>query len=348
MFSSYNYNDKAERHSFDINNLDLAIINSIRRVILSEIPVIGFYGEDHPTITIPFNSGPLHNEFMIHRIGLIPLNITEEITENYEDEDYKFELNIENNGNTTINITTADFIGSYKDKKLSKDELNKIFPANKYTKSNILITRLRPNEHLHITANAIKRTGKLNASFSPVSLANFYYIQDPKIASTKDNILDKERSYYKNEFGEPTNINFQIESINGLSYKYLFKKAINIIIEKLENLILNLNEDKILIEPVHNCENSFNFQIENEDDTLGNLIQSLLHNKYIRDNNKYKSYDCTYMGYICPHPLINRLIIRVSLSISDSKIYKQFLIDNSKDIIKIMEDIKTEWIAFSK
>ena len=346
MFSSYNYNDKAERHSFQINKVDLAIINSIRRIILSEIPVVGFYGEEEPTVEIPFNTGPLHNEFMIHRLGLIPLHITEAITESYEDGDYKFEFNIENKSNETINVTTADFKGTYKDTELTKQELSKIFPVNKISKSNILITRLRPNEHLHVIATAIKRTGKTNASFSPVSLSNFYFIEDSK--QKKDNILDKQRAYLKDEYGEPTTINFQIESINGLSYKYLFRKSIDIIIEKLENLITNLNEDKIPIEAVSSCENSFNFLIENEDDTLGNLIQSLLHNKYIRDNKKYKTYDCSYVGYICPHPLISRLIVRFSLSTDNTKVYKEFFIDNCKEIIKIMQGIRTEWNKFSK
>lgn len=346
MFSDYNYNNIADTHSFQINNLDLAIINSIRRIILSDIPVIGFYGEEEPTIEILFNTGPLHNEFMIHRIGLIPLHISEVITENYEDGDYKFEFNIENKTNETINITTADFKGTYKEIELKKEELAKIFPSNKISKSHILITRLRPNEHLHVIATAIKRTGKTNASFSPVSLSNFYFIEDPK--EKKDNILDRQRGYYKNKFGDPTVINFQIESINGLSYKYLFRKAIEIIIEKLENLIINLSEDKILIEPVLSCEKSFNFQIDNEDDTLGNIIQSLLHNKYVRDNNKYKTYECTYVGYICPHPLINRLIVRFSLTTDDTTIYKQFFIDNCKEIIKIMESIKNEWNKFTK
>ena len=132
MFSSYNYNNKAERHSFQINNLDLAIINSIRRIILSDIPVIGFYGEEEPTVEIPVNTGPLHNEFMIHRVGLIPLHISEQITENYEDGEYKFEFNVINKNSETINITTSDFKGTYKEKELTKSELAKIFPPNKF------------------------------------------------------------------------------------------------------------------------------------------------------------------------------------------------------------------------
>ena len=345
MFSSYNYHDKADRHSFLITNVDLAIVNSIRRVLLSEIPVVGFYGEDEPTIKIPFNSGPLHNEFMIHRIGLIPIHVSEAITDTYEDDDYSFELNIKNKTNEITNITTEHFIGTYKGKDLTKKEMEALFPPNKTTKSHILITRLRPGEQIHIIATAIKRTGKLNAAFSPVSLANFFFMESDK--ETKDNILDKQRNYIKNEYGDPISINFQIESINGLSYKYLFKKAIDIIIEKLENLMLKLNEDAIYIEAVPSCANSYNFQIDDEDDTLGNIIQSLLHNKYIRDEHKYKSYNCSYVGYICPHPLINRLIVRFSLSTDDTQIYKQFFIDNCKEIIKIMEDLRVEWNKFS-
>ena len=344
-FSNYLYDIKADRHSFQMNNIDLSIVNAIRRIILSEIPVVAFYGEDEPTVDILFNSSPLHNEFMIHRIGLIPIHVTEDITEVYNDDDYVFELNVENKEGQTINITTEHITGTYKNNKLSKIELSKLFPPNKITKHHILITRLRAGEHLHFKARAIKRTGQLNACFSPVSLSNFYFVQDETEANTKDNVLDKEISYYKNEYGDPTKINFQIESLNGLSYKYLFKKAIDIIIEKLENIIIHLtNKTEISIEDVPNCPNSINFHINNEDDTIGNLIQSLIHNKYIRNSTDNQ---CSYIGYICPHPLINKLIIRITLENTTNKDdYYHFLITNCKEIIKIMDDIKNEWISF--
>ena len=345
MFNNYIYDKLADKHSFIIENVDLAIINSIRRILLSEIDVIGFYGEEHPTIEIIYNNGPLHNEFMIHRLGLIPINVSEKLIDDYIDGDYIIELNVSNTSNETINITTDNFTGTYKNRNLTKDELKELFPPpNKNIKRPILITRLRSGEQFHAKATAIKRTGKLNASFSCVSLANFFFIQDENEAKKKDNILDKERSYYKDIYGEPIKINFQMEIINGLSYKYLFHKSILIIKNKLENLIINLTNKIIDIEEVPNCDGySYNFHINNEDDTLGNLIQSLIHNKFIRPNKP----ECSYIGYICPHPLIDKLVIRLTLNTTNIEAFSNFLINNCKDIIKIMDDIEAKWLQFT-
>lgn len=348
MFNNYVYDPIAQKHSFDIKNMDLSIANSIRRIILTEIPVVGFYGEDEPTIEIIENTGPLHNEFMKHRIGLIPIYVSEKITDTYEDNDYEFSLKVHNTTTNTINVTTADFTGKYKNKDLTSKELSELFPKDKITKHNVLITRLRSDESLELVATAIKRTAKTNASFSPVSLSNFYFIEDKKESDKADNILDKHRSFVKNEYGDPTLLKFEIESINNLSYKYLFSKAIDILIEKLNLLIKNIDDKNITIEPVPNNPYSFNFHIENEDDTLGNVIQSLMHNKYIRENKKHKGIVCNYVGYICPHPLKQLMILRLTLDThTESDIFYQFLSDNCADIIRELETIKTEWTKFN-
>jgi DNA-directed RNA polymerase subunit L len=247
-----------------------------------------------------------------------------------------------------LNITTADFTGTYKDKPLTSKELEEIFPSNPITKNHILITKLRLNEKIHLKANAIKRTAKINSSFSPVSLSNFFFVIDELEANKTDNILDRERSYIKDKYGEPSKINFQIETINGHSYKYLFKKAIDILIDKLETLIIKLDNKEIEIEQVPNINNSFNFKIDDEDDTLGNLIQSILHNKYIREKTKLNDLNCDYVGYICPHPLIKQLLVRFTLSTTDKQLFYNFFSQNCRNIIKIINDIKEEWIKFAK
>ena len=71
---------------FDLENVSVAFANSIRRAILSEVPTIAF--DDMPnkhfaflnkhldkSIKIISNQSPLHNEFLAHRISMIPLNL---------------------------------------------------------------------------------------------------------------------------------------------------------------------------------------------------------------------------------------------------------------------------------
>ena len=88
-FENHSYDVPSDSHSFQINNIDLAIINGVRRVILTDIPVPGIIGEkldnDDPSVDIIINNGALHNEIIIHRIGLIPICLKEEEIDNYED-----------------------------------------------------------------------------------------------------------------------------------------------------------------------------------------------------------------------------------------------------------------------
>ena len=61
----------------NINNCDVSLVNSIRRIILSEVPTVGFKIESYEDsdIKIIKNTSSLHNEFLIHRISEIPIYI---------------------------------------------------------------------------------------------------------------------------------------------------------------------------------------------------------------------------------------------------------------------------------
>lgn len=358
MFKNYSYDSNlaTNKHSFEIHNIDVSIVNGIRRTILTDIPIPGIIGEDSSTVEIIKNNGPLHNEILSHRIGLIPICLSEDDIENYENMSLVLELNVINTGHEMVNVTTGDIKGKRYDKELTPKELSIMFPKNPVSNSNILITRLRQNEQLHFKATVVVKKARYNSAFCPVSLSNFFYIQDPKVANEQENVLDKERSYYVNEYGEANAIQFEIESINpSLSPKYLFNKAIDIIINKIENLISNITSQNIGYNGVkvyqyNDIKNTYEFSIDHEDDTLGNIIQSLIHNKDVRNaKSKINEQHCSYIGYICPHPLKTELLIRITLeNETNQKEFIKYLEYSCRDIIDMFSNIKTEWNKFAK
>ena len=82
--------------------LDKSITNGIRRTLLTDIQSVAF---DPDNIKIEKNTGSLHNEFLKHRISLIPLYIDPE-TYNYS---LLFELKVIMNDDTTMNVYNGDF-----------------------------------------------------------------------------------------------------------------------------------------------------------------------------------------------------------------------------------------------
>ena len=99
--------DKVNNLNFEIsgNNeygLNKTIINAIRRTLLTDINTVAFNPED---IIIKTNNSALHNEFMKHRISLIPLYIEPE--EYYKK--YLFHLKVENKDEPVKSIYANDF-----------------------------------------------------------------------------------------------------------------------------------------------------------------------------------------------------------------------------------------------
>ena len=54
---------------FELYSTDLAIANALRRIMISEVPTMTI-----DLVEVRENTSALHDEFLAHRLGLVPLN----------------------------------------------------------------------------------------------------------------------------------------------------------------------------------------------------------------------------------------------------------------------------------
>jgi len=370
---------------FTIKGVDLAYVNSVRRIILAEIPSVAFFfdpfNQQRSDINIKVNTGVLHNEFLGHRISLVPLCFDENEIHNYDPTKYKFILTKKNTTSSVINVTSKDFrIFDENDKDLGEQLREKLFPKNDITKDYILITKLKPNlydvgngEEIDVECRASVDVAKTHARFSCVSQCSYFNAIDEALAAktlaekieeckkTQKNIdqakarfetLEKYRCFKRNEFDEPNEFEFTIESECRLWPTYLFYKGWVVLQEKLNAFAKNLTDednDAVVVKKVGTIDNFFQIEIKKEDHTLVNVVQSEIYNKQIRS----KGLDTVleYIGYTQPHPLDQLIYIKLKFraeKIMEVDDVKKFVQECTKDIVKDVIRLKSEWVSFSK
>jgi DNA-directed RNA polymerase subunit L/DNA-directed RNA polymerase alpha subunit len=350
-----------KRLVFRIDNIDVSVVNSVRRVILSEIPNIAVafepYDKAQSDITVLKNTTSFHNEFIGHRISLIPVCVSPSQIDGFS---YKFVINVHNQGNQIIDVTT-NHIQVIEDGNVSKELHNKFFPVDPITKDPIIITKLKPNnynnnegEALHVEFTARKGQANKHARWCPVSTCTYFNIIDDAAANdaldrllkdaessdktkikNKFSTLDRQRFIVKNEQDEPSAFMFTIETECGLTPSYLFSTALDILINKLESIVGT--PGRLHITDLDKKQNLYMARLDGEDHTIGNLFQSLAYNMFVRDKDTID-----FIGYVQPHPLENYIVFKIRFKQDDAS-PEQFFSHASKKMAKLLSRYKDEW-----
>lgn len=326
-------------------NIDVSIINSIRRVLISNIPVVGFIGEGEDcTVQITKNETIHSNEFLTHRICMFPIHLSIDEAKAYDDNSLVAKLDISNKTMNIIDVTSKDiqfFLNGTALSEKRKDELINPFIYNN-KKHYHLIAHLKPGKSIAFSASAVTRTGSYHSSFSPVAGIRHYFDYDTT-DTTKDPV-EREMSYYKNkDKGTPKTILLAFDIINGYSYEGIMNKAFDVLISKIDNMSESLttnNSEKVeSVRRIH--ENSYMFKFKDENHTTGNVLQTYTHNTYVLDkkNSAINGKRCLYMGYQCPDPMVNILELMITLEDTDDElVFREFF---KKICAEVIDDLKT-------
>ena len=397
--------DKRNSHvEFEIANCIYPTVNAIRRLMISTVKSVGFRTEPYTAcdVIVKINDTPIHNQIVAHRIAMIPINISK--PESFDVDDYLFIIEVSNNTNEIINITTEDFkikqIST--NKMLSREEVKKFFPPEPNTGDYILIDKLRPkyftpSKHVsreivsemtkefnklitgedimrfHIEAKASISNGSENGHYSPVSCASYINTVDPEKAAfgLKDyvdsqnelaklknvapmskeqmtkrfDLTERARFFYTNDKGEPNVFTFKIESVEGIIPPLIiFHRSISILKDKIAIFVSNLvskNEKAITIRPSDQLDGGYDIIVNDEDDTLGNIIQSHLCLLYADYSLPKEQIKLKFIGYKKPHPLENYIVFAIQgLTDNLEELINDIIKVGCSEIIKMLNKIQ--------
>lgn len=290
---------------FKGKNINHVYLNTLRRVILEEIPS---YGINPELININKNSSVYNNDYLRNRLENFPLigldfkldldeynNLRRYIrgvddhVKDYEENDINMYLDIKNSSDSILNVTTDD-IKYYVDEK----SVGSIY------KNKMLICKLKKDEELNLSIKVDKGVG---LNHSRYSVAHVYYSEE------KDN-----------------NFLLTIEPRGQIDVKEILKRACMILKYKLSLIKSKINEDKIV------DDGNGIIVLNNEDHTIGNLLT------YTLQENK----DISFAGYELEHLLIKDLKIKYSIKGKSS--IKDILNSELDNLIKYYNNLENEFV----
>ncbi|KAL1915788.1 uncharacterized protein VTP21DRAFT_6547 [Calcarisporiella thermophila] len=172
----------AEHVDFVLSNTDLSVANSLRRVMIAEVATMAI-----DMVEIDINSTVLTDEFLAHRLGMIPLISTTADRFVYTREcmcsqycqncSVELTLHVMCNEDRTRAVTSRDL--------MSSDRTVQPVGSDSPDSPGVLIVKLRKGQEIKLKCIARKGVAKEHAKWSPVTAVGFEYDPYNKLRHTK-------------------------------------------------------------------------------------------------------------------------------------------------------------------
>jgi len=177
---------KPDRMVFILSKTDTSVANALRRAMIAEVPTLAI-----DLVEIENNTSVLHDEFIAHRLGLIPLqstnvnklNYTRECScsgnENCSNCQIEYRLHVKCTDNITYDVTSRDLIPQNTDILPVEGDGNAGEPETR--NNGILIVKLRKGQEIKLKAVARKGIGKEHAKWSPACGITYQFDPDVRL-----------------------------------------------------------------------------------------------------------------------------------------------------------------------
>lgn len=327
--------------TFTISHVDVSYVNAIRRVILSDIPIVVFkttpYEENKANIMS--NTSRLNNEIIKQRLSCIPICINH-LEEALPFENYLLELDVENKTDTMMIVTTKDFkiMNTVSNKYLEDGLVKKIFPPfippNGNGEYYIDFLRLRPKlsdeipgEKIKLTCLFTMGTARDDSMFNITGTCAYgctpdYDKMDEQLEIRKQKWKDEDKKEDEIKF-EAANwkllegmryviknsFDFIIESVGIYENQQIIIESCNILLKKMDALKTLIQHDELEINKSDNTlDGSYDIILVNEDYTVGNILNNELYKIFYNDLKLIN-----YVGFKKIHPHDDDSLLRISI-----------------------------------
>lgn len=341
---------------FTISGVNVSIVNGIRRILHSNIPTVVFktfpYSENKCDITK--NTTRFNNEILKQRLSCIPIHITDL---SIPLEQYRVEVSSKNESDMMEFVTTEDFkiINTTNDKEIAKSDRDKIFPQNKITGQYIDFCRLRPRladnlegEELEFTCTMEIGSALENSMYNVVSKAAYGNTLDPEAAhiawTTKEQELqssgvegkeleDAKQNWYlldAQRYFKPDSFDFVVESVGVYPNRDLMKLACTEMNKKLIKVNEQLEDGSLQVnEAVNTIENCYDIVLENEDYTIGKVIELILYTLHFQGDQTL-----SYCGFKKYHPHDTHSVIRIAFKSTTGENIKVYIAEYLRNALE--------------